>query len=65
MSQFGPTQTSGNVGCWGKADSLCSRVPFPDVTQVGLLRHPNSMDAKGSLAGRLDCASGVRSLGVQ
>jgi hypothetical protein len=35
------------------------------VTQLGLLRYPNSMDAKGSSAGRLDCAAGVRSSGVK
>ena len=35
------------------------------VTQLGPLRHPNSMHAKGSVAGRLDWAAGVRSSGVQ
>ena len=35
------------------------------LTQLGRLPHSNSMDAKGSSAGRLDCAASVRDSGIE
>jgi hypothetical protein len=51
--------------CQGVSRLLANRPRPPPLTLGGLLRHSNSMEAKGSLAGRLYCGAGVRTWGVQ